>query len=297
VLPRYDYSAPTWSLTGECIAYGYGVDLKGTLDTGGPYAKGVAWMPKLIAVLSMVWLWTLPTATANQSSPLELNATQTQLISQINELRLARSLSSLTVDTLRCYFVETAMQRVIRKGYEDAPESTWVEQVEAALPDWDKRGFMAAGGSTDQIYRILEGRQEFIDALTRHSISHIVVADVPRSRGGTWCTVWLIHRLVHIDDTYRVRTCYEGPTYFTVSGTSPYKQVRVRFYKSLEDPTTYKGKDDDFVELETNDAGRFQATLPISKFGEGEYRIIVYVRNVSEEEYSIAAHTHFSVTH
>ena len=250
-------------------------------------------MRKFLAILSVVSLSAFLIGNAVQSLPLE--SQETQLVSQMNDHRRARNLAGLKVDTLICYHTRKAIQRLGGQRNKAYAESAWTEQIGRGIPDWDKWGFLVSGNSVDEILKKLKGRKPFVDALAKPDISHIAVGIFPKSNGGKWCSVWLIHRLVNLGP-YGVGMSYKGPTDFTVSGTCSYKDVRVRFYKSEEDPDVYKGKNDESVDVHTDESGKFQATLPISKFGTGDYRIIIYVLDPSENRYRLAAQAHFDVT-
>lgn len=226
--------------------------------------------------------------------PRLIDPEESLLVSQINGLRRAEGLPDLKMDSIISYNTRKGIRKLVQGFKEAYVESSWLEQIGGAAPDWDKKGFLLTGNSVEEVLKTLKGNQRFIRALAKPDLSHIAVGVFSKPGGGEWCSVWLVHRLVNLDP-FHVTMSSRGLTDFTVSGTCGYRDLRVRFYKSEEEPDVYKGKDDSSVDIHTDQSGKFTATLPISKFGKGAYRIVIYVLDPSTNRFLPAAHTRFHV--
>ena len=117
-------------------------------------------MPRSIVFLCVLSAWTLAAA-PTQSNALELSASQRALVSEINELRAVSGLSRFEVDTVLCYLVEHRMEKLRGEGYEADAESTLTAQMASLIRDWNKRGFIAAGDSLQEILTGYGGSKGF----------------------------------------------------------------------------------------------------------------------------------------
>jgi len=224
----------------------------------------------------------------------ELDGSAAEMAEQINSMRESRSLSRLEVDTI----LSDVMAKVLGKNLEELgaalfAESAWREPVERVVLDWDAESFAVTGTSEAEMLDELQQTREFVVALGRSDVSHVALAVGEQPDGGMWCVVCVTRRVVEFAP-FQVRMLLEGPTFLTLSGTSPDQQMRARFYRSAEDPRTYEGEEE-LLDFEADESGRFEVTLPISRFGPGEYRIIVYIRASADADYEIAAQTWFEV--
>lgn len=230
-----------------------------------------------------------------ESSEWNQHGFKVELLGQINSIRRARVLDQLAVDTIQCDVIERNMKTMmIERSGSFIPDSSLIEEIVKYIPDWNKRCFMTVEEAKSTILEDLQEKPVFTDAILDPGASHISLGITTRPNGDMWCVICIINRMVHLNP-FEVQMDYNGLTSFTVSGMSPYKYLRVRFYKGYEGPTIYKGTEDECVDVETNETGQFRVILPLSKFGKGEYRIIIYVRETRETDYKIADHIHFNV--
>ena len=244
-------------------------------------------------VLAAVALAVLVTG-QRASAEAGLDALRSGVLDRISNLRLAHGLSALEVDSIRTAVFQRRLQDAVATA-DDAilQESTWTVILDRVVYDWERWDFAATGISATEILRVLEGSHGFRDAALNPDASHLVVGAVDLPTGGTWCAVSISRRLTELG-VFEADVALRGPTFLTVSGESPYRRIRVRFYNSDVDPDIYEG-DDWTLDLDTGENGLFKARLPISKFGAGDYQVVFYVRDESEADYRIAARTHFRV--
>ncbi len=218
------------------------------------------------------------------------NPHRAELIGQINAMRVTQGLDSLQVDPILCSLIENRIEKLAQDTGGTPVESSWPHKFDRLVADWEKQGFMGTGASESGILEKLEQTPGFMDAALRPDASHIALGVWTNGSGNPLCVVYIIRRLVFLNP-FEAEVVFDGPTYFTISGTSPYKFLRVRFYKGSEPPTLYQAHQDYSIDVETDESGQFRVTLPISKFGPGEYQIVVYVSDEREAEYVPAAHT------
>lgn len=231
----------------------------------------------------------------NESPAVHENVFRTKIVEQINSLRKSKGIDQLIVDTIQCDAIERNMKKwMVENSCSFGPDTSVIEEIVAYIHDWEKQCFMATDEALDGIFKVFQEDPEFADAILNSAVSHISLGIAARPDGDMWCVMCIISRKVYLNP-FEVEMCHDGPTYFTLSGISPYKHLRVRYYKGCEGPYSYHGTDDELVEVETDENSRFQVTLPISKFGKGEYQIIVYVKETRKKDFTIADHIHFHV--
>ncbi len=217
-----------------------------------------------------------------------LGTSEALLAQAINTKRVEQGLPDLDVDGRCCATMKGRMKRCFEElGDEECRQATWIRRLDQYVPDWDKQGFTAVGDSDHDVLDQLYESPEFTDAIRRSDATHLVLATGDRPAGGRWCVMYITRRLLWLNDA--LYEAYEGgPTLTTYVGTTPYRHVRVRLYKTEEKPTCYEGEDY-CVDVETDDAGEFRVTLPTSRFGKGDYTVAFYVGDTPGEDYKLAA--------
>lgn len=222
------------------------------------------------------------------------NPHRVELIGRINAVRVAQGLDSLEVDPIRCSSIENRMEKLVKSSGVTEVELNWAHEFDRCVADWEKQGFLATGYSESSVLQKLEEMPGFTEAVLRPDASHIALGIRRNPSGNLLCVVYIIRRLVFLNP-FEASVAFDGPTYFTISGRSRYKFLRVRFYKGAEPPTLYEGQEDYSVDLEADESGEFRVTLPISRFGLGEYQIVAYVSGERDGEYVPAVHTSYEV--
>ena len=217
-----------------------------------------------------------------------LSSSELELACQLNALRVQHGVGGLEVDARSCATIRRRIRRCFEElGQAGCHEGAWIDKVDRYVADWDKRGFTALSESEEQLLGELQGTPAFREALLRPDATHLALATGSRLSGESWCVVYITRRVISLNDLV-CQADESGHAVATYLGTSSYRHVRARFYRGAEDPLTYQGEDY-CTDFETNEGGEFQVTLPVSMFGEGEYRVVFYVRKPHEPDYRIAA--------
>lgn len=239
--------------------------------------------PVILVLVSSLLVAAWPRETA----ALEPRPLRTALASPLNALRALEGLAALDVDVANSERLDRVLGESANEGAGDSLTRAQRCQVLGTIPDWDVTCEMASGSSEDALVNGLLASPEFLSALLRPEVSHIALGVREQPNGDMLCAACIVRRLVTLD-SYTVTLVHGGGTFVTVLGTSSYKHVRVRLYTSEESPETYEG-DDHVVDLVTDDAGRFDVRLNLSRYGYGVYRVIIYVED-EHGNYVIAAH-------
>lgn len=201
---------------------------------------------------------------------------ESRFLDDVASLRAERGLDALLVDQARHELFKLRFGLAVeQEGPDFFLGGRALALSRRLVTDWGKWCFVAAGHDPSDVLGKIESDPGFVAAVLRPEVTSIAVAAGQLEDGSIWCAACVTRRLVTIDNWFGDFAPL-GPSYVTATGTSSYENLRVRFYKGKEDPTTYHGEDRE-IDLETDGEGHFEFTLPISVFGPGEYQIVVYV--------------------
>jgi len=224
----------------------------------------------------------------------QVSVSDAEIVREVNSRRLSEGLATLEMDAILSDVLRRKIDRAAASETEAfTMDADWTRDLVSCIPDWDVSYFLGSGETESDVLQGLMAQPEFVQAVVRPEATHLAMACHTRSSGGRQCVVCIIRRLVDLGP-FEVEVAEDGPTQLTIQGTSSFPLLRVSFCKGTAEPTVYEGEQHT-THATTDESGRFRVTLPISMFGEGDYRIAVYVAERSDAEYAIAASTRFRV--
>lgn len=201
---------------------------------------------------------------------------QSRFLSDVASLRSRSELSVLRIDQDRHDLIMLRLgEAAEQKGLDFFEGGQALGLLERLITDWDEWSFVVTGNDVAEVLDKIEGRREFAETVLRPDVTSIAVGAGRFGDDRIWCAGCIARRLVTID-RWLGDFSTMGPSLLTARGSSPYKNLRVRFYKGEQDPIEYTGEDRE-IDFETDAEGRFEVTIPISAFGPGDYRIVFYV--------------------
>ncbi len=215
----------------------------------------------------------------------------------VDALRQAKGFPSLRDDTLGSFFIQKKLETLLMDQQADTLDPGRVVEAVGATLHWRHRNFVASGDSRPDLLAALREQPAFLAAVLQPEATHLAFGCAQGARGRLWCVGCVMRQMVELGLFEGGLALLDGGgslTSFTLSGRTQYPLLRARFYKGDEDPIEYRGPDH-HVDAEADDTGAFRVKLPISMFGEGDYRIFLYVKEHSDAKYTIAAHTRFHV--
>jgi hypothetical protein len=247
-------------------------------------------LPVATVAMAMVLLGSLPALAE------EATVQDAWLRDAVDALRQAEGLSSLRADTRQSGFMQRRLETLLMEQRADTFIPGRMTEAVATTRHWQHRDFVASGDSRSGLLEGLREQATFRAAVLWPEATHFAFGCAQDADGQLWCVGCVTRHMVELDmNLLDAEYFFEGSSRWslTLSGRTQYPFVRVRFYKGEEDPTEYRGPDH-HVDARPDHNGAFRVTLPISMFGEGDYRIVIYVSE-GGAEYTIAAHKRFHV--
>jgi hypothetical protein len=154
--------------------------------------------------------------------------------------------------------------------------------------DWNKRCFLCRASTTEDVVESLLTDSTFAEALRAAHYTHLITA-ATGSPGNIAVAVCLSERLVEFG-ACRSTISDSGGASVTITGHAPgCDWIRFVFYKGIDYPQDYAGTELMSKTVGLDRSGYFEVTLPISRFGGGEYRIAAYVSPLESKRFNLAA--------
>jgi hypothetical protein len=250
---------------------------------------------KVVLFFVCVALLMLVSALGTEIAPVQLSADANKILEYIDDERAQAGQPSLIHDIVYSHMVEKNLLKILAANNISVSDSAAAIDLGFHVLDWHRVAFIAIDASLDEIADRLLSSQAFKQALTDSEYTHVVVGSSLDISDETAVIVCFIQRFVHLGPI-RAKHYFRGQTYLTISGCAPNTTLlRVTFYKGTQLPDEREGDEVSSEEVVPDKDGHFTVVLPISKFGAGEYRIVVYIQPEGSETLIIASLTRFTV--
>jgi hypothetical protein len=250
---------------------------------------------RLVSLFTGLVLLLPLTLLGTQITAVELSSEANILSARMLKERGIRQLPGLSEDLMLSCTIERHIPEILQEHAAGGLDSVLSVELSHYVPDWNKAFFLCVAASPDEIGDKFLANPAFVKELRNTGYTHIVASCSVDSVGRYVGIIGLVRRVVYLNPV-RVDVVFEGPTYLSLSGRAPgVSSMRVAFYKGAVLPTEYKGTQYASRNVAIRDNGDFEVTLPISAFGKGEYRIVVYVKPQGDHDFVIATWHEFTV--